>query len=223
MSTPTSSSRSTVTLFGDVVIDIQGQYVIAAQAIDAKRVAHHKDIVDLICRSGGPLGNNYANLQVLTRLSNEFWQFVFGSISELTWYFKIKFYTAFATLEQVDSLIVDQPRVRSWLREFRDLCKIGRDRNFKSLQARTLQSARLVEQYQIQLLNLIKTGQCQDRDALNDRFYVILDVFFGEFDDIIKQLWVDQSATTTYIFRHGSSLNKLIFDAQVNALKHLVT
>lgn len=212
-----------VGLITGIIIDLQVRSLDTVKLIEDLETQGHRELIDFIRRSGGPGANTCGTLQFLNRQLNKLWQSIQDVVFDLTWSLELRLREAYGLIEHEFRLVIDQPLVRSWIRELRDLTRIGRNLSVQSIQNRRLQLTQSVQQYINQLITLIQSGQCKNPDVVNERFYRILNVALAESSDIINQLKLDQSVITANLARRGLDLANNIYQVETLALKNLLT
>lgn len=195
------------------------------QFIDDLQRKNNAELIAFIRATGGITTNFPEKNAFTTRQNDTFWQAIVNGVDDIYWDLKQNFTIAQAVIEHEFRLVIDQPQVRSWLRDFRDLPRIGLNLALQAVSNRREQWRNVGLVYTRTLgTQMIATYQCQNKDdELNDRFYRLSKLGFEEQFGVVKQLQADLARIIAAVVQRGFELADNIYEVQVLALKNLIT
>lgn len=192
------------------------------QTVRDQKLKNNQNLVEFFRKSGGPGFNVCLKIQYFKRQTDQFWQGINDLTKDTHGFFVVDFQDAISIIEKQFSLVINQPLVRSWVRELRDIPRIALNLSFQRLQHRHSQWSEMVQQVRENLTNLVRTF-CNDPDTLQDRYYRVLRISFEEATDIINQFFADLIAIKTTYTQRVYELTKNIYEVEILALKYFVS
>lgn len=213
-----------VGLFTGVVHNLMApKYAAASQMISELQQKINLQFINFLRENAGPGFNRCAKMEFAQRNSNEFWQSFIDITSDLIWEKTLAFRAARAIMEKQFSLVIDQPQVRSWLREARDLSRVLKNRTLERIHVRRAQWERLIGQTFADVDRLVHSELCHNPDALKERAERLIRILLEELDNIINALKQDISVIQLNTMARGSTLANNIYEYEVKALKYFVS
>lgn len=192
------------------------------KVITALIAKNNQDLIDFNRQNGGPGFNDCAKIHFFARQANQFWKDVVDVTADQSHDILQAFNAALTQFEDVFRLVIDQPNVRSWLRELRDIPRLIQNLTDEAIQARRAQWFRLSQIYAEEFRNMVRAGLCSSPDYVQDRFYRILQVGLDEAADVLAQLKVDLETIRRRLVAHGAELSQNIYEVEILALKYFV-
>lgn len=186
-------------------------------------VKNNNDLIAFIHSTGGPGFNDCKKLNFFIRQSTEFWQAVSDILKDHSWEVDQAFAAAILEIEQQFSLVIDQPQVRSWLRELRDIPRIIKNLSGQAVLNRRAQWLYLAQQYEIELKNIIQAGLCSCPDSMQERFYRVINIGLVEAESVLASLKLDIDAIARDLVDRALELANYIYEVEILALKYFVS
>lgn len=184
---------------------------------------NNKELVDFIRENGGPGFNRCRQLNFFVRQSTAFWDAITDISTDISWDVEQEFNAAILQIEEQFSLVIDQPDVRNWLRELRDLPRIIANLSNQAIEKRRAQWLWLAEQYRQELHHVIQSGLCQSPENVQERFYRILRVGLNEAASILTELGNDNLSIRQHLFSRALELANNIYQVEIIALRYFVS
>lgn len=200
---------------------VRGEATVAL--IDNLQQEKHQNYVNFIRESGGPGFNLCPKTNFFIRGAEDFWKTINDIVADIAWEFDQTFTDAITIIEQQFSLVIDQPLVQSWLRELRDIPRIGRNLALQSIEYRRNEWIKVAQIYFVELSNLVRSELCQNPNELEGRYFRILRIGFEELQAVINKLKQDQDTLTRKVIARGFELANNIYNVEILALKYFVS
>lgn len=221
---PSSPSPvSVVGLFSQVIQKLIANSAISVQSLKDLKLKYDQDLIDYLSDNGGPGFNDCAKRQFYLRKTNKFWQAIVDITGDLTWLMQEDFEDALEIFVKQFNLIINQPAVRSWLRELRDVIRIGRNEVLQAINRRRSQWDELEQQVRQHVKQMVHIDLCQNADALQDRFNRVVHISLAKFSDIISKLKSDTETIIENIIQRAFKLANKIYEVEISALKYFVS
>lgn len=195
---------------------------VAVNQVEDLLLNYQQDVIGFVRETGPPGIDECKKLHHFQRQTDAFWQNITAIKAEMAFNLELKLREVYGLIERAFSLVIDQPQVRSWLREFRDLSRIAKNQFDESAQIRRAQFDQLVQLYNDIFDHLIERHQCANPTLLQKRFYRVIDVGLSEQAEVIHQLMIDADRITVQIIRRGFDLADNIYQVGIVAFQSLV-
>lgn len=210
-------------LLTSVIKALQTNGAIVVQLIDDLILKNNQELLAFLRLDGGPDITSESQLHFFDQQSKEFWQTIIYAIADLSWHLDRKLTDAYAIIEREFSLVIAQPTVREWLRELRDLSRIGKNLALEAIHTRRDEWNQLSVAYSKQIEIFCDSKLCLPADVMSERFYRIIGIARSELSDVVNNLKLDHRAIAQRIIQRGIELAGKIYQVQVQALKYYVT
>lgn len=221
---PAPAPLPVVGLFSGIIQNLMAaKYAAAIQAVSDLQARNYQELINFLRANGGPGFNTCAKMQFAQRSSNQFWQSIDDITADLIWDLKLAFNAARATMLQQFGLVINQPLVRSWVRELCDLARNFRNSTLERIQVRRSQWDRLVEQTFADVQQLVQSELCQNPDGLQERFNRLVRISIEELAAIVKALENDIRVIQVNTIDRGFKAAHNIYALEIAALKYFVS
>lgn len=198
---------------------------IAGQAFDVDAIFQNnlQLVANHIQQGGGLQGDLDEYLAFVSQVETGFWQQIADNEEDLTWVFERQLAQAYADIEREFSLVINQPLVRSWLRQLRQIARIGLNRTLDMINQLRTQYLAVSDNFKKQALDLIRNSKCGDSQSLQDRFNQIVAATTQQLLPILGTLKQQQAQITGEIILQGFALANNIYQAEIEALRYFVS
>lgn len=116
-----------------ISLSLQAAAVSYVNQLDQIRATNFVLLDNYIRQNGGIGGDLDAIIAYAAPLAAGIWQFIYDSIEDLAWNNGRMIAQALADMERQFELVINQPLVRSWLRQLRQFSRIGENRSLAVL------------------------------------------------------------------------------------------
>lgn len=224
ISAQTITTPSAIGVFGQLLENFTNRGNAISDNFDNQAHLLGVKLLERVRLGGGSFGNlqDYANLVREDR--DILWTTVAHNMLDLSWEFRPVYDAAIDNIVREFRLVIDQPQVRSWLRELRDLRRTSVNEALQSVKIRHDQWWSLVQQYEMELIDLVNRGRCQqDPQRVEQSFERILKIAYDDVWQIFVQLKADNVKIMNDFVQRGYELTRKIYEAEVEALRYFVT
>lgn len=174
-------------------------------------------------RQNGGIGGDYHSFKAYAdQLDNGFWQFIYDSLEDLAWNNDQLIAQALTDIEREFQLVINQPLVRFWLRQLRQLPRIGENRLLALLDNYRQQWNAIVasNQQKYQELNRQAQSSCPQEAQ---RKYEELIKSDQHLEELLTQMKLDMGKAAMDLWQQGLVLANNIYQAEIEALHYFVS
>lgn len=212
-----------VGLLSHYIKDLIESCKVTFKAINDAQALDQQQYRDYIRQIGGPGFHDAARKRFMLSQGDRLWALIVDITADITWKLSSALNEDVAIIEKQFSLVIDQPKVRSWLREIRDIIRVGRNQILQLIKTRRAEWSQFVSKAEEQLEIVIKTGLCQSPDTMRKRFYRMTRTSLSQSVDFVHQLENDIQAIVMNLAQHAVKLANNIYGVEIAALKYFVT
>lgn len=209
--------------FGIIILDLQRVGDIYSKKIDASFVGINEEIGKYIQEHGGLNGdlNDYLAFENVTETF--YWQSIEDDVNDIAWNFDQQLADALDNIEREFALVINQPLVRSWLRQLRQIGRIAQNRALASVHQRRAEDIALSEQFNQQAVEFIRNSKCSGSQALLEGYTKIVNNAMHELAKIKEALKKDQEIITNDMINLGLALTNNIYQVEIEALRYFIS
>lgn len=209
--------------FTKIILALQQIGGVYANNIDALFLSTLEDINIYIQQHGGLYGDLDDYLAFENKTDVGYWQTIEDNVNDLAWIFGQQLTQALDDIEREFVLVINQPLVRSWLRQLRQLGRIGHNRALESVRQRHQQDIVLSGQFNQQAVDLIRSLRNGDSQVLQQRYSQYVVSTMGPLSQLKEDLKNDQAQITNDMIQQGLALANNIYQVEIEALKYFVS
>lgn len=219
--TPIVTSPAPIGALTKIILDIQN----ATQAYDIEAHFQNNIVVSLnfIFENGGLNGDIVKDIAFGNQVNIAYWQQMEDNLNDISWIFGERLAQALDDIEREFALVINQPLVRSWLRQLRQLPRIGHNRGLELLARKRAEFFAGSSQYQKQIIEFMQNSKCVDRQSLMQPFTQIGTTAVQNLKPIIDSMIKEQAQITSEIIQQGLALSNNIYQAEIAALWYFVS
>lgn len=193
------------------------------QQIKSMLLKNNNDLLTFIRETSGPAFNLQEKIEYIQKQSNLLWKYIVDTGYDLNWHFNLNINDDILTIEKQFRLVIEQPLVRSWLRDLRDHTRNGRNRAVAIIDGHRSKSEQLFLRFKTELENLVRSEICQNTIELQKRFYRLVRQYFAELENIISGMEQEIGLNGVNFYQRLFELANNIYEAEMKSLKYFVS
>lgn len=182
------------------------------------------DLLQNYIRQNGGIGGDYESFKAYAApLAAGLWQYINDTNEDLAWRYDQLIDQALSVIEREFALVINQPVVLSWLRQLRQLPRVGQNQAHAILDNYRQQWYAIVTSSQQKAQELNRQAQCGCPQDAQRKYEQLAAEGEQQLLAVLDQMKNDLGNSSMDLFSQGLALANNIYQVEITALYYFVS